>query len=721
MSDSDDGRASGLANPSARYQELLRPCRDLAANWNVDIVAKLSAYLVELDINIDPLVEAAQVNFQHAALVIEGGTCVYSRKVDYLYALVFDAADMIYDARGKTRPSKKSRAGTSAAEDDADGTPTSNDIDFLLLDNQMDAHQPEHERITLPLRDFEDESEILRLRDVNRIISIPLHLLPPGPQNTRRASVANANNTGLRMPDATINDINGALILDGIGVETVERSLNRFNSNSTDVDDDAASDGGSLGDDGGDAFPPQVDFDHDDDDSSGFGSAFAQAGGPPEDAPIVAGDLSSVARSDEKTAGSSKRRERSPDPYQPLDPHDASAAASRPAQRAKTWNRPEQMSWLKAPLDNQSRGDFAELANAEGPSYLDLLSCILDPKACSLKRKTNRFVSFEAAKEPFRTRLRHLSVAKRRRTRLLSAKASDGGDEDTDSAGDDGADSDDGLSDTGAAFDNAPDGGDGSAAGDDIPDFPELDNDGGDDPFGDLGLDIQDNVELRVEKIAASYEDACRKYLLESSKLWQEHAVDSQLEERVADWRMRIEPLLAEEEERPAFDIQEYGNAILDRFAAQQKGTDSRESDMATVFGTSEPFEVCRNFLATLQLVNSNKIEIVSPSSGGGENLFNPTIALVDQARSEDEPDEPASDLEDDTPARTPVKAGRRLPLLERTGQISNVPDAQSSPPTRTPKRRPPGKRHRQAGGTPVSARRAASKARTAAAGSPVR
>eukprot|EP00173_Palmaria_palmata_P002388 Plantae.Rhodophyta-Palmaria_palmata.ctg25322.p1 GENE.Plantae.Rhodophyta-Palmaria_palmata.ctg25322~~Plantae.Rhodophyta-Palmaria_palmata.ctg25322.p1 ORF type:complete len:251 (+),score=27.81 Plantae.Rhodophyta-Palmaria_palmata.ctg25322:66-755(+) len=227
-----------------------------------------------------------------------------------------------------------------------------------------------------------------------------------------------------------------------------------------------------------------------------------------------------------------------------------------------------------------------------------------------------------------------------------------------------------------------------------------------------MGSALAGSVEAQVERIAASYEDQCRKYLLESSKLWQEHAVDSQLEQRVAEWRTKIEPLLAEEEERPGFDIKEYGDAILSRLEEEKERSNFHQSGMNYVFSSTEPFEVCRNFLATLQLINSYQIEIVQPdhssSFADDQSLTIPTIGLLQRTDGEGS----------SARVRTPSKARVRPPLAERNG---NVLDATGSPQVRTPRRRPPGKRHRQAGGTPLSSRRAATKPRTNAVGSPIR
>jgi hypothetical protein len=196
--------------------------------------------------------------------------------------------------------------------------------------------------------------------------------------------------------------------------------------------------------------------------------------------------------------------------------------------------------------------------------------------------------------------------------------------------------------------------------------------------------------------------------------LWQEHAADTQLEQRVAEWRSRIEPLLCVEEERHAFDIKQYGSSILDRFRAKLEETESRESDMCALFDASEPFEVCRNFLAALQLVNSYKIDIVR-GDADATSEFNPRVTLLmfdGEGEGEGEGEGRLGDVS--AAARTPTKGRARTPLRERSQPLGSVATPQTSPAPKTPRRRGPAKRNRQAGSTPASARRAPSKARVA-------
>ncbi len=79
-----------------RYQHLLQPIQDLAQNWDVDIADSLSEYLEELEslqVSFGDKSEKS-LNFAEAALVIQGSAAIYSKKVEYLYKLVFQALDL---------------------------------------------------------------------------------------------------------------------------------------------------------------------------------------------------------------------------------------------------------------------------------------------------------------------------------------------------------------------------------------------------------------------------------------------------------------------------------------------------------------------------------------------------------------------------------------------------------------------------------------------------
>lgn len=113
---------------------------------------------------------------------------------------------------------------------------------------------------------------------------------------------------------------------------------------------------------------------------------------------------------------------------------------------------------------------------------------------------------------------------------------------------------------------------------------------------------------------------------------------ETQLSKRVNEWTMKLEPVLQKQELAPSFDIHEYSNHILEKFdilaSAQsqlreiQNHPIDEEGDISIVqfeeVVAGQPREeVCRAFLATLQLANLGNIEVVSSTEGDGSSKAN--------------------------------------------------------------------------------------------------
>jgi len=124
--------------------------RDLSQNWNIDLAQELEEYLGELEhlnIAFDPSDEGAAaafrartgrvegeadeetsagdarvMNFAEAALLIQGTSVIYSRKVEYLYALVFQTlAHLSKQQEDKHKQKSARRQRENGVEDGQDG------------------------------------------------------------------------------------------------------------------------------------------------------------------------------------------------------------------------------------------------------------------------------------------------------------------------------------------------------------------------------------------------------------------------------------------------------------------------------------------------------------------------------------------------------------------------------------------------------------------------
>lgn len=144
-----------------KFAHLIQPLRDLADNWNIDIARDLEEYLEILEGITFTFEDGGKaLNFAQAALLIQGSACVYSKKVEYLYNLVFQALEFITTRKfvpllggGKkntlapkhftivfrnrrTVQAEESAAGEEQKEKEDDPT----DAEFLSLDDLPSEH-----------------------------------------------------------------------------------------------------------------------------------------------------------------------------------------------------------------------------------------------------------------------------------------------------------------------------------------------------------------------------------------------------------------------------------------------------------------------------------------------------------------------------------------------------------------------------------------------------
>lgn len=107
----------------------------------------------------------------------------------------------------------------------------------------------------------------------------------------------------------------------------------------------------------------------------------------------------------------------------------------------------------------------------------------------------------------------------------------------------------------------------------------------------------------------------------------------TELQTRVSSWRVRIDPILRQEEDRAAFDIHQYGERLLQRLETLQlEGTEAEDGqaggkvegqkrkggegdgvplwEFAEVVQGADHHEISRMFAAMLQLVNNRWVRV---------------------------------------------------------------------------------------------------------------
>jgi len=116
-----------------------------------------------------------------------------------------------------------------------------------------------------------------------------------------------------------------------------------------------------------------------------------------------------------------------------------------------------------------------------------------------------------------------------------------------------------------------------------------------------------------------AYEDMCRKYVDRYLKGVENFVHQSGLEARVSEWQEKLSPKLEAEEKREVFDIHSYGDRVKTLVSKQSTKT---EVPFGKAVAGLPQFDICRAFLATLQLANDGNVEI----SLKGETDFQPSV-----------------------------------------------------------------------------------------------
>jgi len=140
---------AAAGEPATRFAHLLQPIRDLSKVWKIEIADELEKYIDEVAqlILTNPEDGVTQLNFAEAALLIQGSTAIYSRKVELLYQLVYQALDMLALDKAKDATSKKGKCvqtGLWAPIPETDELLT---IDHLIKQGRnitLDQTAPEH-------------------------------------------------------------------------------------------------------------------------------------------------------------------------------------------------------------------------------------------------------------------------------------------------------------------------------------------------------------------------------------------------------------------------------------------------------------------------------------------------------------------------------------------------------------------------------------------------
>ncbi|XP_069902627.1 condensin-2 complex subunit H2 isoform X5 [Globicephala melas] len=572
-----------MEDVEARFAHLLQPIRDLTKNWEVDVAAQLGEYLEELDqicISFDE--GKTTMNFIEAALLIQGSACVYSKKVEYLYSLVYQALDFI---SGKKRAKQLSCAREDGPIGDAGSrAPQGVEYEFLSLDDLSDS------RANVDLRSDQASSETLI------VPLLPMALVAPdemekynNPLYSCRGEVL-ASRKDFRMNTCTPHP-RGAFMLEPVGMsptgallprnqkgeeasgraeeQPVEVSVRRspvpLLSASQEPEGPVPGGGGEEEDTEWAAEPPEA--------SAPEVPMEPQEPRSPEQS--AAQPRRCALRERREALEPASRLKETPDPWQGLDPFDSLDA--KPFRKGRPYSVPPSVE--EAPGQKRKRKGTVKLQDFH-QWYLAAYAGHADSRRP--RRKGPSFADMEVlywrhVKEQLET-LRKLQRREAAERWLPRAQ------EEPWPAEEDRLE--DSLEDLGAA------------AGDFLEpeEYAEPE-----------GAEPGEDADLEAEAMPASlsYEELVRRnvelFIATSQKFVQE----TELSQRIRDWEDVIQPLLQEQEQHVPFDIHTYGDQVVSRFSQLNQWC-----PFAELVAGQPAFEVCRSMLASLQLANDYTVEI---------------------------------------------------------------------------------------------------------------
>ncbi|XP_041471941.1 condensin-2 complex subunit H2-like isoform X2 [Lytechinus variegatus] len=583
----------------ARFAHLLQPIRDLAKNWEVDIASHLEDYVAEMEaivISFDG--GSTTMNFAEAALLIQGSACIYSKKVEYLYALVYQTLDLL---ASKKKMQQACSVDAEGKDTDASFAFKKNEIEFLSLDD-------------LPVAkniDLKEENDRNHNLTGHLLAQTPLSLLKVegadrGIPLTNRKGETVGYKGDFRINSSMFHS-SRALLIDPSHLSLLEQSMMRHPASTPanfilnapfspvkndnvipDIPDDIADD------------IPKHDMSADD----------VEMGLPFDD--LIDDDDQQPMQVEERRAlrarvvAPIKPIKEFVDPWEPLDPHDTKGAVLKPFKKGKSFKLPSAMSKnagkgrkrKKQPV--QEKTELCPLVEFINRAYFSHASKLpSNPLKLPYHEEFEYLYYTEYKKQLDTSRREKRRLAQQGKFEELAKREQEEAEEDDDYHGNDVV-NDDGGDNFG--FDGPEDVFEEDVDQEDRLQQP-LDN---------------DQLASSQDAMITSYEELVRKHVEAYLASASEYAQMTELSKRVQQWEDRITPVLAREEKFAYFDINEYGKFVLERLDNVQKASQKKEKVMtfAEVMEDRQIHEVSRYFLATLQLANNYNVEVSSKGPG---------------------------------------------------------------------------------------------------------
>jgi condensin-2 complex subunit H2 len=653
---------------STESHQVIQPLRDLARNFDIDIEPYLQEYLyyeglhdTHHDLESSSTPEATQ--FAAAALKIQNSTSIYTRKVDFLHQVVYEAHESLHELYSKNSKQNKRKNKCEDVEI-ADFCSYDDQMEFLLLDDVLPVDR-EGRKINLPTYQ-RTENPDTTLNETHNNNNVTLLSLGGIMSTTRddshqisRSFLSNTSPTAMsRMLHQNLNndtlwrlvgsdvDTNGALVMPGAKKEVFVNG--ELKSGEKVMIDEEMGGEVEIFRESSDGMDGEFGGCNDDfgDDNDGGGFVFNE-----EEEEENAQEIEvEPAPEIEPVEVKEKKPEKKQDPWEALDPHEPSNDKSNPLKIGVTFRLPPGLEEDERPSAcvTGSRTRSAKIRKPKEEERREVNRWHISPFATDWLDEKNDDDSMEDTTNKshldrmFRVKemiygeefaylakryAKHFDAIARQKRRQ---QRQDEGNDPVDAQE---ADSED-YDDYGGGFDYGGD--DDHSYGNDNDAMDNVENDRAnrsnvdfaaiDDVFATTGFHDDGDNDIDYNNSQLTFEELCRAHLLKFAASAEKYRAETQLTKRVGAWQTGLAPILEEQEKRPEFDIHSVGRQILqsveDKLSTKKRTAvggkkldppsvgDNKSNIIAfrQISKDKEEYEVCRLFLSTLMLCNCGNV-----------------------------------------------------------------------------------------------------------------
>ncbi|KAG2306020.1 hypothetical protein Bca52824_025768 [Brassica carinata] len=560
----------------------VQPERDLVANWEVDLSEKLEEYLLKIcsgEITGNEEEDGKlPVNFAEAALLLQGSVQVYSKKVEYLYNLVLRTLEFL----SKQRDQEESKGTTNEAKESSSRQVDEEENDLFWNVDDI----PVDPKNSLDNSVGGDSCPSQFVKPPANLVVLEGDCLDTSGDGGELESYLLAT-THLYRDFILLDPCDAVAVNDFLGDNYAGKGRNsahRGTSARKSFHSPVGRSGGSarrssVGKNQGTNFNHSPVYENvPDAQNCDQGSQLPPAFGDNDHGFDMDNDHGGAMDLSDTDADED-------DPWKPLNPYEPGKLKVKPFKKVKTIRK------FGASLAKDHITSMFPLARPNGPISTELSGIW---EKCRPSSNNER----EPQDIPYYEKLRALLVNGGNQPTDANGNHKEGFKDNHDEAnnGDFHDFGEHDGDDHGNAFmdEDGPDMNDGGAA-----DFPNHDGFGNDDS----------HCQESLEDLCRSHLDALLANIAKSEK-------QTDLAARVSTWKQKIEQNLEEQELHPPFDIQEYGERIVNKLTVEE----SRDVETFTdLMKDQEKHDVARAFSALLQLVNNGDVELEKPGNSVGE------------------------------------------------------------------------------------------------------